>query len=51
MKDYDQEARKMMIEARGFKAAEKLIYEWVKKGDINLRQFRELNECNRFASA
>ena len=45
-----QQERIKKIENMTFKDAEKMIYMWVKQGQINLKQFRELNNANRFSS-
>ncbi len=45
--DYKQLERIDKIRARSFDAAEKLIFNWVKAGDINVNQFSELCSVNR----
>ena len=35
------------IRALSFEAANRLIFNWVKAGDINVKEFSELGEANR----
>lgn len=49
MKDYDQVNRIEKIQNMSYGNAEKLIFEWVKTGVINLKQFSELNQVNKDA--
>jgi len=46
--DYKQQARKERLEkVATFKEGEKLIFEWVKTGEVTVAQFSELCDYNR----
>lgn len=38
------------IERMTYGGAERLLFEWIKTGVINLKEFRQLNETNRNSS-
>jgi len=47
--DYEEKARIEKVQSLNFYQAEKLIFEWVKTGVINVREFSGLCEANREA--
>ncbi len=45
--DFKQQDRINKVDRSSFEVAEKLIFQWVKTGKINVKQFSELNDANR----